>query len=437
MSEIKSSYTGEAIDPFREESEAFLAEHGIVPIEKRVADLVTALSEEELEQYNTYCEYSAEFFDKLNQVAAVSRLSDLTQLGGKVNPDGITKLSNGVVITKPMFHTRFEHSDLCARMAEVAGVKLGLPKEKILMMATSALLHDVGHPAFCHAADALLESKGYGSHEERAFQVLQGEDVKAIFAGYNLDAAEVYSVMREKGGLGELQKALDPLSYQVIDSESVQAGFYEDSGARVLRGLDGIDHDSGRVIVNNPEEWQGLIENRAKEFYDLVAHPINRAVDAAKSKLLQIAADAGLIGYDELTTNTDGELFLRLQSLVQIDPGAAAMSGRTEVVPYLSDYKDLWEVANGHIDVRHWRRQTFDDLTSAEEFIFRNFAGGKSGKKELDIKKCFVIPPYDYTQKTLKFLVREANGDLREETFKANDTELRPEDQRYVVYYPN
>ncbi len=62
-------------------------------------------------------------------------------------------------------HTRFEHSLGTAHLSETIGRKVGLDEDKLKQVKLYALLHDIGHIAFSHEGEDMLE-KHIGDHEK-------------------------------------------------------------------------------------------------------------------------------------------------------------------------------------------------------------------------------------------------------------------------------
>ena len=66
-------------------------------------------------------------------------------------------------------------------------------------ISVAALLHDVGHPPFSHAAEGALEAAGAGNHNERTEELIRGELAGAIH-DCGSDSERIVSLLDKKDG---------------------------------------------------------------------------------------------------------------------------------------------------------------------------------------------------------------------------------------------
>ncbi|MFA6214100.1 MAG: HD domain-containing protein [Candidatus Micrarchaeia archaeon] len=78
---------------------------------------------------------------------------------------GIRQLATAYLVYPGANHTRFEHSIGTLFLADRMCHEMGLGEEKTAKVRAAALLHDIGHVAFSHEAEAVLKGK-LGTHEE-------------------------------------------------------------------------------------------------------------------------------------------------------------------------------------------------------------------------------------------------------------------------------
>jgi hypothetical protein len=159
-----------------------------------------------------------------------------------------------------------------------------------------------------------------------------------------------------------------------------------------------------------------------------------KMIDESIRRMLSISFSRGLMTPNELETAGDKQMRMKIQSMVQRDPGASIFGGRydNQGKPYtdtpLKDCKDLFSMMNGFFNRETWTRRSYapDRLDMIDEFFFKH----RNNKKIME--QAFVVRPFDYTKKTLK--VKTVDG--RTHTLKCRDIELRPEDSQYILYSP-
>jgi hypothetical protein len=408
--------------------EAVNREQGIIPIEERRAALLQALTtREQLQRYKELEAELAPLETEIRSLPEIERLQQLPQLGGKYHPTNFAYDLSQPVVMVPIRHTRYNHSELLAEMIKVAGVRLGLPTEEIKAMITAAWMHDMGHSAFSHMGDELLKERGWPDHEERAIEKIQRGPILELLRNNQIKPHAVIELVREKDGLGSLQSALDTLSYLTLDTAALRRPEYKDSGARVIADIQGIDRKADRLIVGNQAVWQELMELRAVLLHELTYDPRNKVTDEAKRQLLRLAILKNYVTAEDIVSGTDGALALKLQSLVVGGSAIAELAGRRDAIPHLGQYHHLYDAAFGIVDNRVWHERRFDSKSEALSFL------GQLAPKA--IEQSFMWEPYDYTAKEIKLVVNRGES-YDSLTIQAKDTQPRPEDKDFIVYYP-
>jgi len=422
---------------FAAESEAkvkaFLREQGIIPAEERMKEIAASLPPEEQERWGAYEEALRPLQESLKKLPEVERLHSLRQLGRKMAPAKEEEL--GPYAKRGVLHTRFHHSEFLAECVLLAASRISMPVEKAKACVMAAWLHDIGHSAFSHTGDELLLSKGYPDHEERSKKHLrESPEIQAILQAEGINANEVSELISEEGPYGTLQSMADTLSYLVFDTHAAGAPAYPDHGREVLADIRGIDEGRNRLIVLREEPWQDMLEVRALMMKHVYYHPRNKLLDQALQQLLRKAVDGGHISLDEIENGSDDLLMYKLQSLVQRNEGVALLSGRVrpdgtaDAEPYLSAYADLFDFAMGFVP-EGWSKAVFDTEAEADSFL--------ATKPAAAIERSLVVKPFDYTKKKFDLLIEPEGSTVGEEvTLRAKKVELRPEDSKFVVYFP-
>ncbi|MFA6193849.1 MAG: HD domain-containing protein [Parcubacteria group bacterium] len=412
------------------EAHEFMKKHGKIDIAQRRETMLkaSALDEAETQRLVDFEKKYESFFKELKETPEIERLKMLRQLAGTANVYDKAQPGGGAQVFQPAFHTRFEHGELCAELAKFAGVKLGLSDEEILVAFAAGMVHDIGHPALSHIGDYFLENKGHGDHETRGIAAIQDKKsrVNQVLTKNGVSPEKVAEVVAEEGYLGTIQSSFDTLSYLVVDSEMIQRPIYPDNGASLIQSLAGIDKEKNKIVVSGIEPWQELLERRAEMMRDVYLNPVHRRQRAAMRHLMQTAINKGHLTLDEIKEGTDKDIEMKLQSLVQYDPGAAIFGGRNETTPHLSEYLELWGMANGEFDPEIWEFRKFDDQQSLKKFLYE-----KMGPKT--IEQTVIVSPMDYTKKKLT-VIKEASK--KEMILKSQNVELDDWDTNYIAYIP-
>ncbi len=405
-----------------EEADQFLRDHGVISMAERRAEIKENLSPEVCQRYETVVEECSDLENALNDFPAVEHLKGIYNLGGKADPDHMSG-PDGVIL--PAFHSRYDHVALNAELAKVAAAQIRLSPPDAKSLVAGAWLHDVGHPAFCHIGDEVLKERGELSHEQRADDIVRNShEVRGILWSQDVDPSLVQKIVAESGRFGQLQKVLDTLSYLIVDAKMLRKQYCSDYGAELISDLRGLDPRSGALQVGESYWWQEFLENRAEMMRDIYYHPDNRRLEEAKKQLLRLALKNRLLSTAELIDGRDQQILLKLQSLVQNDPGASRLSGRADSSTPLANTKDLLALALGFFDYHRWHHQQFFSQAEAERSL--------AGQPINNIEQSFIVPPFDYRQKQL--LIQTPDGE--QQIIKSNNVVLRPEDSLFTVYRP-
>jgi len=114
-------------------------------------------------------------------------------------------------------HTRFEHSLGTAYLSWVMAQKLGLDNDAAKKVKLGGLLHDIGHVAFSHEGEDVLE-KHIGSHEEIGKKRILGGEIKDIISE-NYKPEEIAAIGKSSyGNIIESDLGSDRMDYLKRDA---------------------------------------------------------------------------------------------------------------------------------------------------------------------------------------------------------------------------
>ncbi|WP_424951375.1 deoxyguanosinetriphosphate triphosphohydrolase [Deinococcus sp.] len=158
------------------------------------------------------------------------------------------------------YRTRLTHTLEVAQVARSAALALGLNET---LAETIALAHDLGHPPFGHAGEAILNglAQGYGGFDHNIQTrriVTELEDRYPDFPGLNLTRATLDGLAKhsrlisgEHGLEAQLVNVADGLAYSAHDlDDGLRSGLISPHD---LRGLPLWEHLMGRLNLN-PEQ---------------------------------------------------------------------------------------------------------------------------------------------------------------------------------------
>ena len=130
---------------------------------------------------------------------------------------GVRQLAMAHLVYPGANHTRFEHSIGTLFLADRICGEIGLDAEKTAKVRLAALLHDVGHTAFSHEAEAVLEPY-LGNHEKIGEAIVRKSAVADII-GESFSASEIAGLWkRPEGGVITSDVGADRMDYLLRDS---------------------------------------------------------------------------------------------------------------------------------------------------------------------------------------------------------------------------
>ena len=110
---------------------------------------------------------------------------------------GIKQLAMASLVYPGANHTRFEHSIGTVCLAGEMCDNLGMGQDEAAQVRLAALLHDVGHIAFSHEAEAVTR-KYIGTHEQIGGRIVEKGEVADII-GENFSQKKIAALMHGKG----------------------------------------------------------------------------------------------------------------------------------------------------------------------------------------------------------------------------------------------
>ncbi|PHP45715.1 metal-dependent phosphohydrolase [Methanosarcinales archaeon ex4572_44] len=223
---------------------------------------------------------------------------------------GIEQLAMSHFVYPGANHTRFEHSLGTMQMAGRIADQLGLSRDERALVRVGGLLHDIGHPAFSHAVEAILrrnplyqpvlQKKTFSSHEDftqyiieeilsRDEEVLRrapdsSKDYFTIFSHIavgdafgapsylaqiisgDIDADRIDFLMRDSYHTG--------VSLGLIDVNQILESLVLEGGRVLLGGEDGYSEEMALVAA------ESILTARAHHYSAIIHNPTTQAARA-------------------------------------------------------------------------------------------------------------------------------------------------------------
>lgn len=208
-------------------------------------------------------------------------------------------------------HTRFEHSIGTLFLAGQICKNAGLGEDETAQLRLAALVHDVGHVAFSHEAEAVTK-EFIGTHEQIGKKIVQNGEIADII-GENFSPKKIGALMDGKG-LGQIicsDIGADRMDYLLRDSHYTGVAYGVIDAQRICRtsALFGKKFVVGRGGL---EAAESLLVGRFMMFAAVYSHHTVRIASKMLQQALLGEIEEGAIGEEELLELGDEQLLSRL-----------------------------------------------------------------------------------------------------------------------------
>jgi len=212
-----------------------------------------------------------------------------------------------------MNSSRFEHSLGVMHLAGLMSDHLQLDDGDRRKLRASALLHDIGHPAFSHTSDEILASRD-DSHENNSARIIQKTVVSDILTDHGLDTREISGLITGQGTLGKIlcsEIDVDKMDYLVRDSYYAGVAYGMIDLERVIYGT-ALRNDDLVIKKGSLEAVEFLLISRNLMYETVYRHHTKRIVESMfKNALLQLLKKK--LKYEEFLAMDDIDLVYRLR----------------------------------------------------------------------------------------------------------------------------
>jgi len=242
---------------------------------------------------------------------------------------GVKQVAMAYLVYPGANHTRFEHSYGTMHLAGALASGLGLNRDDAELVRASALLHDVGHGAFSHEAEAVALERGGKGHEEAGWEKVRGSEIRETLSDSGMSLSELKPVFfgRGAGGIVSFGLGADRMDYLLRDSYYTGVAYGVTDSERMIRTI--RLREGGLVIGEGGlEAAESILIARFLMFSAVYYHHTVRIASA----MLKAAVRAGLedkaIRAGELSELTDLGLLCRLSQSRQAKGIVARLENR-------------------------------------------------------------------------------------------------------------
>jgi hypothetical protein len=252
---------------------------------------------------------------------------------------GIRQLGLANLVFPGANHSRFEHALGVSHLVERLGHELELSKKELNPLLAAAVLHDIGHPAYSHTLEYLMEDYLGKNHMEFAGSILRGKistyergelkeirklkvpSVPDVLSKHDISPAEVAGLV-----LGKHRKPyLGQIIHSDIDVDQMDYLLRDAHSTGVALGMIDVDRLMGILILHKNrlaieskgvEAVEGFLTARALMFTSVYFHHAVRTAELMLANAVDFALkQGGPINKDNFYRLTDDELMEMLRSI--------------------------------------------------------------------------------------------------------------------------
>jgi putative nucleotidyltransferase with HDIG domain len=218
---------------------------------------------------------------------------------------GVRQLAMAYLVYPGANHTRFEHSIGTLALADRMCRELGLGEEKTAKVRAAALLHDIGHSAFSHEAEAVLERK-IGTHEEIGREMVLRCGIAGILSSEFSPREIAHLCSKPLGGIITSDIGADRMDYLLRDSHYTGVAYGVIDSERICGSLS-LSKNGLRLRERGLEAGEGLLVARFAMFSTVYLHKTVRIASRMLQQAMGIALDDGTLAPEEFLALSDSQ----------------------------------------------------------------------------------------------------------------------------------
>ena len=223
---------------------------------------------------------------------------------------GIRQLAAAYLVYPGANHTRFEHSIGTLVLSDQICRELKLSSEKTAKVRLAALLHDVGHTAFSHEAESVLQ-RHIGNHEEIGERMVHSGEIADILSG-QYSAKEI--ALLSHTPLGEIITSdigADRMDYLLRDSHYTGVAYGVIDADRICSTLS-LAKEGLMLQERGLEAAESLLVARFTMFSTVYLHKTVRIASRMLQQAISLAIGDGTLVPDEAARMSDAAMLATL-----------------------------------------------------------------------------------------------------------------------------
>ena len=184
-------------------------------------------------------------------------------------------------------HTRFEHTLGVYHLVRQACAHLGLDERTTLHLEAASMVHDIGHTAFSHNLEPLLERETDSAHDD-IDHLLRADPIATVLDEYDLSIRRIRSLVHGRGTVGQLlagELDVDRMDYLVRDAHHTGVPYGTIDPGRLLHQLAIVDGDLV-LEEGNVQSAESLLIARALMNPTVYNHHVSRISKAMLRRAL-------------------------------------------------------------------------------------------------------------------------------------------------------
>ncbi len=211
-------------------------------------------------------------------------------------------------------HTRFEHSIGVYYLTKKVCGYLGFDEESTKLLSIYGLLHDVGHAAFPHTFDYLLESELGKDHEEIGLEIIEKSNISDILKDNGIEPREIRKVFESPKGkaiTGDI--GTDRMDYLMRDSKYTGVAFGLIDIDRLIRKKVVVG-DKIALDISGLLSAEYLLIGRFMMFAGVYTHKTRAIASLMIDKSVNTAISHGVMSINDLIKYDDNYVMYKLLS---------------------------------------------------------------------------------------------------------------------------